>query len=728
MVTLTANSTSQPRPSQTAVGNGSHTSSPLPPRIGLRHEWRWFQVLMQVRREAEVRGHTSDTISVTISTLLNFLRTNGQEFNAPADRKFLAKLDRSLKQGGLRLDQTIVITSSSDDLTALETRTRALVRAYRGLTQTSFSTVLRICLQNAGLKYSVVAGRLGVSLSKLKTWLANNSDFIMDMTPAQAVRLDGILGANGKLISTYAAMTQEIAFAPVTTAIDLVLGRETFSTKLRRGRQGFGFTKRTLLDAVGALSGINVDESVLSKWEQGQNLPRLEARGAIALLDDIYEAQGALLEAWEAEGPTKTYAPYVLRFAEWPETVRAQFQRVGRYKRDNPEKLERSQCPSGDRWQGDAAEDKLRGWCEHFFGFVVNVRNQAKEQLSLTQLADWDLVYGYLEFVRTRTGRMGYTQDAFSALSQLHNLYLFFLPALHADAAVEPHWSGRLPLIATKREEVISGVFEEIKIDLQTLEESWCYHLALAAGTVREFQRNNQFDNGSLLGRAEPLLDAEVGVARIAAEVSQFLKKMPVRIRCRQMAILSRCLAVVALSIARNFRPATFRSLRLNEIKAPLELKISLNIGETDIKTKGKGISRGGVQGPLPDWEWIHYAIWYYLTQGRPFLVRDGLAHGLADAGYFFTPAAKGAGSRPGRPLSAKVLQADSMRILGYKLYAQRYIFAHDAWGLNIPIEDTAINLQHGCWMTLNVYSLLTALQKNRRANRTMEAMLVGDP
>jgi hypothetical protein len=64
------------------------------------------------------------------------------------------------------------------------------------------------------------------------------------------------------------------------------------------------------------------------------------------------------------------------------------------------------------------------------------------------------------------------------------------------------------------------------------------------------------------------------------------------------------------------------------------------------------------------------------------------------------------------------------MLILGYKLYAQRYLFAHDAWGRDIPVEDAAMNLQNSPRITRKVYSRLTATQKNHRANRAMKAML----
>ena len=685
----------------------------------------WLQAVMQVCKEAKSRGNDRRTIAVTESTCIGFLRDNGQVLNAKVDPTFLARLEQALNHGGLSTDPAIIITSSAVDLTALETRARALVRACHALMEEDFAAVLRACLQCSGLKYQEVAAQLGVKVTKIKTWLANNTAFVMDMTPAQAVQLDRILGADGKLVATYAAMTQDLAYAPIRTAMDQVLGRKTFAEKLWECRQAITITKRALLAAVAVLSGISVSESLLAKWEQGYSLPCREMRGVIAVLDDIYEAGGALLDAWEAEDPQPTYSPYAFAFARWLKPTQAQCLRMFRYKTANPEKLPRSKSRSGDRWRGNASQKKLQAWCEHFFGFLVNVRHYPPASLSLTLLADWPLVEDYFEFVRRRTGREGYTQDAFTTTSQLHNLQLFFLPALAAEAVQEAHWNGRLPTIATGLKEIVPGVFREETIALRSPEEGWCHHLALAARAARAFQRNNQFSNGSLLGRAELLVEAEVGVARIAAEVGALLWEAPVRIRCCKLAILSRRWAAVALSVACSFRPANFLNLRLDQVELLPNLKIKLKITEDQIKTKGLGASQGGVQGLLPDWDWVHYALWYYITQGRPFLVREAAARGEADAGYFFTPAAMDSASA-GRSMSAKSLQADAMLILGYKLYAQRYLFAIDACGRNVPLEDAAIRLLHSPYIHRKHYERMTRRQKNRRANRHMEAMLLG--
>jgi len=106
--------------------------------------------------------------------------------------------------------------------------------------------------------------RSGIRVKKIKTWLERNSAFVMDMTDAQAVLLDGILGADNKLIATYAAMTQAAAYVPLHTALDQVLKRTPFSEKLRDYRRGTPTTLRSVLAEVEDLSGIRLASSVLA--------------------------------------------------------------------------------------------------------------------------------------------------------------------------------------------------------------------------------------------------------------------------------------------------------------------------------------------------------------------------------------------------------------------------------------------------------------------------------
>ena len=447
--------------------------------------------------------------------------------------------------------------------------------------------------------------------------------------------------------------------------------------------------------------------------------------GVIAALDQIYAAGGQLIEAWEAENPRQTFAPYLLAFDKWPEGVRRQFEQLALYKTINPGNLTRSDARSGDRWNSPASRMKLQRWCEHYFGYLVHVRGMALESLSLSLLADWDLVKAYFDFVRDGAGKTAYSQDSFIITSQLHNIYLFFLPSIADDAVREAHWAGRLPTCGKKPVQIVPGVTREEEVKLETLEEGWNYYLRLTARRARDFQCEKEFANESLSGRALALLDAEVGVARIAAVVEHLLVKMRGRIRCRKAAILLRRLAVVALLIARNFRPATLVGLKLPHVEVIDDGRIKLKIPEKLFKNKGKGGSQGGVNGKLPDVDWIHEAIRRWLQEGRPFLLRDAAARGEKDEGWFFFSADHaGPKAVPGGPSAAKSLAGDAALILGYNPYGQRYLFANDAWNKGIPVEHTAINLQQTSEINREVYARVTAKQRGRRASGTMTPLL----
>src|SRR6185437_4210475 len=270
-------------------------------------------------REGQVRGAKPSTLTTTASCCVNFLNDNGREMKTAVDRPFIDQLDNALANGGLAHNSKIVVTSTAADRSFLESRVRSVIRAHSALNTASFSVGLRSCLMHRGLKYSTVASLLGVLVTKIKTWLANNSEFVMDMTADQAVALDRILRAGGTLIATYAAMTQDMAYEPCRTAMDQVLQHESFGWRLRVLRRGAGLSVKDLLAAAAALSGIAVSKPAYRSWEQGTGLPSLERRGVVAVLDDIYELDGKLIKAWEAENPRKTYSPYLERFSKWPE-------------------------------------------------------------------------------------------------------------------------------------------------------------------------------------------------------------------------------------------------------------------------------------------------------------------------------------------------------------------------------------------------------------------------
>jgi hypothetical protein len=687
----------------------------------------WGEPLDQARKEAAIRSNSDKTISATISTLENLLWDNNCTARTKIDPTLLSALARASAGDELTQQPGLVLTSTAKDGSALKTRVKALVRACQALMVTDFSDILWLCIRESGLTHAEVSLRSGIPVKKIKTWLERNSAFVMDMTDAQAVLLDGILGADNKLIATYAAMTQAVAYAPLHTALDQVLERTPFSQILKDYRRGAPQTVRSLLAEVEELSGIRVAGSVLARWEQGYGRPCQEMMGVIAALDQIYAAGGTLVAAWEAENPRQTFAPYLLAFDKWPEGVRRQFEKLALYKTTNPDVLTRSDTRSGDRWNSPASRMKLQRWCEHYFGYLVHVRGMALEGLSLSLLADWDLVKAYFDFVRDGTGKTAYSQDPFIVASHLHNIYLFFLPSIAAEAVREAHWAGRMPTVGQKPVKIVDGVTRQEKVELETPEEGWNYYLRLTARRARDFQCEQEFTNESLSGRALALLDAEVGVARIAAIVERLLVKMRGRIRCRKAAILLRRLAVVALLIARNFRPGTLVKLKSEHVEVMADGRIKLHFPEALFKNKGRGGSQGGVEGILPNVDWIHEAIRRWVQEGRPFLLRAAAARGEQDEGWFFIRAdQKGPKAVPGGPSAAKSLAGDAALILGYNPYGQRYLFANDAWNKGIPVEHTAINLQQTSKINREVYARVTAKQRGRRASGTMTPLLTG--
>jgi len=207
----------------------------------------------------------------------------------------------------------------------------------------------------------------------------------------------------------------------------------------------------------------------------------------------------------------------------------------------------------------------------------------------------------------------------------------------------------------------------------------------------------------------------------VASAVEALLEKMPLQILCRKSAVLSRRLAVTALVFARSFRPGTLQSLRSTQVQVTAGGKVKLSIPPRQFKNKGKGGSRGGVEGVLPDIEWIHKAVLLYRNQGRPFLVRRASGTGQGDAGFFFTPAS---GQRPGEKMGKKSLGHDAMVTLGYAIYGQRYLTANDAWSKEIQVESLAANLQNTAPIAKRVYARATPAQKGRRANRIWETII----
>jgi hypothetical protein len=333
----------------------------------------WQNVLDQIRRQALVKGNQEDSIKSTLDACSSLIVRNGYELGDAVDPEFIRRVAVALAGGDLKQDPGLSLPNSPDS--AFRSRIKAMIRAYEALSCTSFSERLRQLLKTSGIKYADVASQAGLKVTQIKTWLANCEAGVVNMMPEQATALDRILGADGQLVCTYAAMTQLSVYEPIPSITDEILGRIQFPQKLREYRRGVQWIRRELLDEVEKLSGIRLLESQLSHWEQGLNLPSKMMRKAILALDRLYGAKGELMRAWEAADPRDNFSAYTLPYEEWPKSLQELFDRLVRYKTTNPEGLPESDAPSSDRWtgkDGGASKIKFQEFCEHFFGYLVS--------------------------------------------------------------------------------------------------------------------------------------------------------------------------------------------------------------------------------------------------------------------------------------------------------------------------------------------------------------------
>jgi hypothetical protein len=698
----------------------------------IEQEGRLKEKVRGAKQEARQDGRARRTIESDLSVSRAFLVTNGYALEERVDADFLDRLDRGIQLRDLKQAPGIVLASAAADDRAYRSRLASLVRAHRALTLTDFASLLRQCLKSSRLSYAKVASECGRPRHWLANLLVRRSGGVTGMTVGEAAQLDKVLGAKGKLFAAYGALTQQAAFEPVTPAMDQVLGRTGFAGQLANWRRGLNLTLDALLDKVEELSGVRVPGSHLSHWEQGYNLPCQDMENVVLALDKVFGAGGKLLRAWKEENPQKKLPSYALPRSQWPDRLRAQFDGLVDYKTGNPDELPRSDATRGDRWTGAASKNRCVEALERYFGFLTSQKGFAAESLSLTLIADWTLVKAFFDFVRGRAGRTSYSQDAVAITSVFINLYGWYLPHLANEAARESYWADRLPAHATGIDESVPGVPRPYEVKLLDFGESWNYHLFLTRSGARDFLKQGHFEIGRLVGRAAPLLESEIGVAEIAAVVEQLVRKLPRRILCRRAAIHCRQLAVAVLVLARCFRPGTLAVLRNGQVMVQPDRRVWLNITEKQFKTRGKGGSKLGVLGQLPDYDFMHEAVRRFKLEARPILLGDAALRGNKDAGYFLTPAywRAPAGGKPqlvpGGPFSGELLRRDARAILGYHPYAQRYLFASDAWRHNGSKQDIANVLMNTVPMVEKRYIRETAASRTKMVNAIVEGMILG--
>lgn len=654
-------------------------------------------LLQQAKLEATLWGAEPGTIETSFSVWNSFLCLNGFCGDPPVPTSFFDRVEHELDYGRLPTSGTPILwPTSGDDPSSINSRVRDLVRAGRSLCETSFSEALRRCLKASGLKYEEVTQKLGIPVEKLYAWLARNDGFVADMSPEGAKLLDGILGAKRQIFSVFAAMTQHLASDPIKSAKAQILGETSFGNLLQKLRVQSGLKKGEIIQRVEEKTGLSIYQTRLAMWEMGIGHPCEEMGPVITALDEIYNASHSLLDKWQEGGPRHSRTEYSVRFADWPERAKAQWKELDKFQK-NRKRMAVEKAPAAEfprkmkvrrGWSREASAEILKAFSEGFFGFLETEKSFSREELSLSLLCQWGLVQAYFDFVRSRCGRKLHGVYQKNIAKELMSLYRAFMRFLVRDIAAEAHWA-KLPFSGTEDEEIAPGVTRTIDLNFGSIEAAWVRHLELAWRQAKHFVRRTKFAPSSYVDKSQALLDIAATLEQISDAIETVFAQMPTRILCRKMAILSRRLAVAALLIARSFRPGTIRRLKINWVELHGN-EIRVRIPEKAFKQGGRGGSKKGVNGPLPNIPWVHAALKLWIEQGRPFL----MGNGCKDDGYFITGGiVKKRGN--GVKISASAMNVDALVILGYSAYEQRYLFASDAGLSGVSPDETANAMQN---------------------------------
>jgi hypothetical protein len=686
-----------------------------------RKQIRCRQILRLLGREASLRGDDPNSIATIVLTVTAFLEHNGYALDSIIAPDLADEITCAVIGGGLGVKTKIKLPPGADKDPAYLVRIGALARAYAALAEADFGGTLRRYFKANKLTCREIDSQCGLGLESLRSWLRSPATFTTNLTPEQALQLDATLHAGGKLFASFVATTQHMAYEVLPTVMDEILGRSPFARKLRQLRLGGKLAHGQLLAEVKRLSKVRLTNSRIATWEQGRSLPSLDMKEVVTALDQLLAANGDLVKAWLAGSPRAVYAPYSLAFDQWPEALRAQFERIVLYKTTNPEGRRESRRACGKRWTGTASREIFQNFCQAFFGYLLKEKKFKADSLSVSHLCDWDLVLGCFDFILRRTGKAHYTTYPHVVTSTLLNLYGYYMPHIAEEAVNEPYWAGRITLQVDHFLEVLPGVKRNKPVILANLQEAWAHHLALLKQSARAFLRHNQFEGEPYIEKTNALLQAGAGVFEISAMMAARVWYLPVLILSRKAAVLSRRLAAVALLVALNLRPATLRSLRTDQVTVTPDGKIRVKIEDTQFIGRGMGGSQGGLHETLPDVPWIHEALRRYIEEGRPLLVGGAAAGCGKDAEFFLT--SDSLSDAPGSPLTKEGLNGDVKIILGYGPLAHRPLLLGDAAGQNVSTKDIAAALQTTEAMVRKAIALLAEL-KNRKANSATEIVL----
>lgn len=692
----------------------------------------WLDLLAFIARESKLSGAEETTIRSNVSVPQAFLKLQHKDLEAEVDPEFVDVLRNALEAKNLA---RFALSSAAAADPSYRSRLAGLVRGFDALSLVSFEPTLKLCLRNAkstqGLSYQQVADKMNIHRNKLAGWLAQVSGGISNMTPAEALQLDDIGAAHGELFAAYVALSQDTP-RPAAPAMPQILGRDTFATLLQRNRANRGWTMADVAVKLLANTRVTVDHTRLYRWEQGHGAPAQSMRVVVEALDLIFAANGQILAAWEAGVPARDYSAYALRRSGWPPQLQQQFITLVEYMTTNPNDWPKSTAPGAGQWSGTATEAKVQELFERFFGYLTSEQGFAVTSLSLTLTAEWSLVQGYLDFVRTRTGREDYSIDAAVSVRILLALIRWFLPHLAATVAEESYWDARLPVSAQEKMVLARGLTHDFEIPLVTSEERWQRQLFEVEKQAQTFLHKAPIRKGGALGKsAEPLHAVPDAIGQLALHVAELAAELPLRILTPDAALYLRQLTEVVLILSCCFRPETLLTLRDNQVILPSDRSVQLKLPEDQFKTKGRGGSQLGINGELPNYSFILDTVRRWKLEGRPVLVQKGLRLGMKDEGYFLTPRYVACQDRTssrtiGGPICHETLRRDVRTVLGYAPYAQRHLFGTEAWLKGIGHEETAKVLMNTANMVEMFYAQKTALLRGLLTQAVCQRVLFG--
>jgi transcriptional regulator with XRE-family HTH domain len=666
--------------------SGAQPAGKASPGSAVGRDLWWSDLLAQLYRECTIWETNAD---VAVSVPRAFLKNNQIEIGQDVDLRILNDLRLATEEAGGLSEAGFILPSAGADDAAYVARIRRLVLAHDALTAPSLGSEFQKLLAEANppVDLEQLAEASGLVVARIRYALTAKNG-CTGLEGKEVCRLDQALGAKGRFVALYAALSQHSGLQDQIPAMDRALGKDSFGAMLQRHRLALGLTLGEVCRAL-ETADIHVSESQLNGWECGYNQPTRDMAETVSALDQFLRCEEMLVKAWDEKNRRIAPSPYAIRFSKLPTKVQAQLNELVKFKQ-----LEYCDSPGPQdpgRWTEEASRERAVESVERIFGFLVNFCAFPVETLSLTLLAKFEFIISFFDFVKNRMGRIDYSYDAVTIASVLKNWYTYYFPRLLQDVGNEEYWAANLPKVAEGVDEVAPGVTRPYKYELKTVEARWRYQIHTATCQCKELLKSGKFSRSNLGRSAAPLFQSSGGLREMVA-----IRAVSGRVSCVDMALHMRRLTMAVTLIARCFRPETLLSLRVNQGVVQPDGRVWLDVPPEQYKQKGKGGSKLGFKGYLADFSYMHEIFRRYLQEARPILLGDPKARRYEDEGYLFTPFCDAGrmkgdnGSLPGGPLSHELLRRDIHMVLGYAAYAQRHVFSTEALLQDLISEEIA--------------------------------------